>query len=68
MKLHLPTYLGSMEVEIDTDGIDDNEEVIGWIDEMGTIRSSKANVIIGDVVAVKHSEYSVLVMRKNADA
>lgn len=52
MKLHVPTYMGGREVELDTDGISENEYVAGWIDEWGTITSSVANVIIGDIVQV----------------
>lgn len=65
MKLHLPTYMGGQEVELETDGISDNEYVAGWIDEFGTITSSKANIVIGDIVQVKDSELAALIIKRD---
>ena len=64
MKLHKPTYLGGEEVEIDTDGIGNDEEVVGWIDEYGTVISSKANIRIGDIVSFTNGEGAVLIMKR----
>jgi hypothetical protein len=62
IKLPLPTYLGGNEVELETDGISSNEQVIGWIDEYGTIVSSKVNVVIGYLVSTEDGEYSALII------
>jgi hypothetical protein len=63
MRLHLPTYLGGRAVELDTDGLSDDEQVVGWVDEYGTIMSPKVNEQIGDIVATTNSEWSALIMR-----
>lgn len=64
MKLHLPTYLGDYEVELSYPLADD-DEVVGWVDEYGTITSSKINQRIGDLIPTENSEWCVLVMRKD---
>lgn len=65
MKLHKPTYLGGEEVEINTDGLSPDEEVVGWINDYGTIISSKANVRIGDIVEILGEEGAVLIMMRD---
>jgi hypothetical protein len=66
MKLHLPTYLGGYEVELNTDGISDDEVLIGWVDEYGTIISSRANVRIGDLVSIEDNDLSALILTKES--
>lgn len=65
MRVHLPTYMGGDEVELQTDGLSNDEEIVGWIDEHGTILSSKANIRIGDVVTVEGSEIAALIMMRD---
>lgn len=61
MILHLPEYLGGHTVEVMTE-LAVNEQIVGWVDEYGTIISSKVNKRIGYLVPVENSEIFALVM------
>ena len=61
MLLHLPEYLGGQTVEVMTE-LAANEQIVGWVDEYGTITSSKVNKRIGDLVPIENSEMYALVM------
>lgn len=64
LKLHLPGYLGGYEVEFEGEPLADDEEVVGWADEYGTITSAKVNKHIGDLVYDIRGSWTLLVMKK----
>lgn len=64
MKLHLPTYLGGDTLDLNTE-IDADEHIIGWINDLGTIYSSRVNVIIGDIVVSEQGQWAALILKRS---
>ena len=62
LKLHAPTFLGGGEYDFNTE-VQDDEEVVGWVDDLGTIYSSKTHVIIGDLCVSKQGNWAILIMK-----
>jgi len=62
--MRLPDFLGGHEVVLETDGMSENEVLVGWIDEHGTIMSESTGQIIGDLVSVKDHEITALILKK----
>ena len=63
MRIDAPRHLGGNSVELETDRISENEKIVGWIDEYGTVTDNNGN-IIGDMISVKDYEFAALVMKE----
>lgn len=59
----LPEHLGGHPVELEMEGLKEDEAIVGWMDEYGTITNRKGEQI-GDVITAKDNEVQAIVLRR----